>query len=97
MSIIKAIKTGWKAKTPVEKFKFVMNLVCSLGTGAICGDTARRLMPGHNKIEQVAMSVAAFGVGGYLGDKAGDYIGETTDAVVTLYHIHKDKEDNANA
>ena len=102
MSMLRLIKAGWQSRTPVEKVKLILRLVCGIGMGAVCGDIASEHMSGHNGMEKAAIVIGAWGLGGYLGEKSGEYIGETIDAAVELNEIRKkekerqQKEENAN-
>jgi len=98
MGMLKMIKAGWKAQTPVEKIKMVVKLVCSMGMGTICADIAHDHMAGKSNLEKVSVLVASYGMGCYLGDKSGDAIGEVIDAAVELNEIRKNlKEEEKHA
>ena len=97
MGMLKMIKAGWKSLTPVEKVKEVVKLICCAGMGTICGDIASEHMAGKTKLEKAGVLVASWGLGTYLGEKAGDAAGEVIDAVAALNEIRKNaKEENAN-
>ena len=100
MGMLKRIKAGWTAMTTAEKVKMILRLICAGGTGCVCGDIAAQHMPGKSKLEQFEIFVAGVGVGGYLGNKAGEYLGDAVDAVMELNEIRKEckaeKEANAN-
>lgn len=102
MGMLKMIKAGWQSLTPVEKVKEVVKLICCAGMGTICGDIANEHMVGKTKLEKAGVMVASWGLGTYLGNKAGEAAGEVIDAAAALNDIRKaskkeeHKEENAN-
>ena len=100
--VFSRIRAGWKALTPVEKFKNVLKIVCCAGMGAMASDAALRTIKNSEAgpVTKASVMVAAWGLGGYLGEKSGEYLGETTDAIIALHNMSKEakkaKEEEAN-
>ena len=98
MGMLKMIKAGWQAQTPVEKVKTIVKLICSMGMGTICADVAHIHTLGKSKLEKVSVMVASYGMGCYLGDKSGEAINEVIDAAVELNDLRKKlKEEEKHA
>lgn len=101
MTILKRIKTGWRAMTTMDKVKLVMNMVCGFGCSVVVDDIAQKHCQGKNILEKVAIHVGTWGLGMAAGNAAGKALEEAMDDYVMLYQIYKqdkkDKEETANA
>ena len=96
MGILKAVKIGWQALTPAEKVKKVLDLICGIGTSTVTGTVAGtwiRENPEASVATKACVFVGGVGLGGYLGEKAGEYCGEFVDACVGLHNARKELKD----
>ena len=101
MGILKRIQIGWAAKTGLEKFKMIVDLIACAGTGILAADIADTLASGKKLPSKVAIHIGTMGLGIAAGTASADALDKTIDAYVELYRLHKQekemKEAEANA
>ena len=76
MGIISKMKAGWQAKTTAEKINMVLDLICSIGTGAISIAAGKNLSEGHNPISRACIRISCAGLGMAAGDIASKTLQE---------------------
>lgn len=92
MGMLKRIRGGWKAMTPVEKFKLITRLVIGFGTGWMSSSAADELTKGAPKPVKACSVVASWGIGMAVGNAAGNAMDEFVDNCVELHQMRKEEK-----
>lgn len=92
MGIIKAVKdtvkAGWNAMNKYQKIKFVSRIMCSLGSGFICGTFINHYFEedtDFGTVERAAVFVTGYGLSLAAGDTAANAIDKLVDACEGLH------------
>ena len=81
MRFFNNLKIEWKAKTPVEKLKIVLEGVCNLGADLLMGYVNAKLIPpNEKKWKKAACVITSGGIGMALGKVASNQVNDMLDA-----------------
>lgn len=102
MGIFARIKDSWQTKSTVEKVNFVLDLICSIGTGAIGITAGRKLSQDCKPVTKVCVRVSCAGLAMAAGDIATkelqEHYGKPVAAIIDHVKANKKKEeDKTNA
>lgn len=90
MSIFKSLKATWSSMTTVEKVGTVLNYMAIIGGACIGSDIAYdHINRCSTKVGKACVFVAGVGIGGYIGDQAGQKVEETVKAIAELNEMRK--------
>lgn len=95
MSVFSNLKMTWKAMTPKEKWKTIIQGVCDVGSDLLMGMLVSRVVPENEKRwKKAAIVVVAGGLGMAAGKVAGESIGDMMDILMPDREEEEDKETN---
>lgn len=98
MSMLKRLQAEWKTMTAAQKINMVLDIMISIGGGAIGGSIAGKTSVGRNKLEKACLCVTGIGLGMAIGEAAQKPVDELCDAADKIIKFRKKtKEGEANA
>ena len=72
MGFFKALASGWKEASTIQKVNLVVDILCRVGAGFAGNRVGNMLTKDAGKVETICVKTFTTGMGLYLGGKAGD-------------------------
>lgn len=99
MGIFSKIKQSWQMKSTTEKVNFILDIICSIGTGAMGVVAGKKLSEGCKPVTKVCVRVSCAGLAMAAGDIATKTLQENYGKPIAAVIDHvkaKKKEEAAN-
>lgn len=95
MGIFTNIQASWKQKTTAEKCKFVLDLMVSVGCGAVGAKIGLLAGEGHGLFTRICTGLAGVALGGAITEPATKTMDELVDTIANAHEKAQEAQKEA--